>query len=188
MLKYKYIIRTKYIYMKQFYQTALGKCYDLKLAKADCSFNKLIYCVIYYNFRHIFVSYCDHFRSDQTGPNWKPVNLRIPFRKQIFKWLFWPFSLHDLSIARLSEWMKSILTCVHKLTVSQFLPRNAMHPRYWQWACVRLCLSVCHKSVFYRNGRTNGAGFWYVSFYTVLNGNSVNSKNKGTSLCPKLRT
>ena len=74
--------------MKQFYQTALGNCCDLKLAKADCSFNKLIYFVNYYNFRHIFVSYCDHFRSDQTRPNWKPVNLRIPFRKQIFKWLF----------------------------------------------------------------------------------------------------
>ena len=26
------------------------------------------------------------------------------------------------------------------------------------------CPSVCHKSVFYRNGETNLAGFWYVSF------------------------
>jgi len=31
----------------------------------------------------------------------------------------------------------------------QFLPRDAMHPRYQPWACVRVCLSVCHKSVFY---------------------------------------
>ena len=46
-----------------------------------------------------------------------------------------------------------------------------------------------HKSVFYRNGWTNRAGFWHVSFlphatflYTVLKGNSVISKNKGTSI------
>ena len=49
---------------------------------------------------------------------------------------------------------------------------------------VCLCLSVCHKSVFYRNGWTNRVGMW-ASFhlsYTVLKGNSVISKNKGTSL------
>ena len=49
-----------------------------------------------------------------------------------------------------------------------------------------LCPSVCHKSVFYRNGWTNRAGFgmWasFHPFYAVLKGNSVISKNKGTSL------
>ena len=40
----------------------------------------------------------------------------------------------------------------------QFLPRDAMHPRYQPWACLCLCLSVClsvcHKSEFYKNGKT----------------------------------
>jgi len=49
-----------------------------------------------------------------------------------------------------------------------------------------LCPSVRHKSVFYRNGWTNRAVFGtWASFhpsYTVLKGNSVISKNKGTSL------
>jgi len=51
-----------------------------------------------------------------------------------------------------------------------------------------LCLSVRHKSVFYRNGWTNRAGFWHVSFLLpVLH--CVKRKygygylqNKGTSL------
>jgi len=30
--------------------------------------------------------------------------------------------------------------------------------------CPSVCLSVRHKSVFYRNGWTNRAGFWHVSF------------------------
>jgi len=59
-----------------------------------------------------------------------------------------------------------------------------MHPRYQPWACV--CQSVRHKSVFYRNGSTNRAGFWHVSFLPpvlhCVSGNSVISKNKGTSL------
>ena len=48
-----------------------------------------------------------------------------------------------------------------------------------------LCLSVCHKSEFYRNGWTNRAGFWHVSFLPpVLHcvKKSVISKNKGTFL------
>ena len=48
-----------------------------------------------------------------------------------------------------------------------------------------LCLFVRHKSrVFCRNGWTNRAGFWHVSFhpsYIVLKGNLVISKNNGTS-------
>jgi len=54
---------------------------------------------------------------------------------------------------------------------------------------IALCLvCVCHKSVFFRNGWTNWAGFWYGSFlpsilhYTVLKGNSHISKNKRSSL------
>ena len=49
-----------------------------------------------------------------------------------------------------------------------------------------VCPSVRHKSVFYRNGSTNRAGFWHVSFLTpVLH--CVKRKfgyfqNKGTSL------
>ena len=30
--------------------------------------------------------------------------------------------------------------------------------------CVSVCLSVCHKSVFYRNVWTDLAGFWHGSF------------------------
>jgi len=49
-----------------------------------------------------------------------------------------------------------------------FYPRDAM------LACV--CLSVCHKSVFYQNGWTNRAGFGTGAFfqpsYTMLKGNS----------------
>jgi len=44
-----------------------------------------------------------------------------------------------------------------------------------------------NQRIFYRNGRTNRAGFWHGSFlspisYTVFKGNSVISKNKGTFL------
>jgi len=42
---------------KQFYQTALGNCYDLKLQKCWLQFKKKKYCVIRYNFRHTFVPY-----------------------------------------------------------------------------------------------------------------------------------
>ena len=31
-----------------------------------------------------------------------------------------------------------------------------------------LCLSVRHKSEFYRNGSTNRAGFWHVSFLPLV--------------------
>ena len=52
--------------------------------------------------------------------------------------------------------------------------------------CLSVCPYVCHKSVFYRNGWTNRAGFgMWASFhpsYTALKGNSVISQNKGTSL------
>jgi len=53
--------------------------------------------------------------------------------------------------------------------------------------CLSVRLSVRHKSVLYRNGWTNRAGFWHVSFlppvlHSVLKGNSVISKNKGTSV------
>jgi len=42
---------------KQFYQTALGNCYGLKLPKgADCGLRKKN-SVIYYNFRYTFVPY-----------------------------------------------------------------------------------------------------------------------------------
>jgi len=30
--------------------------------------------------------------------------------------------------------------------------------------CPSVSVSVCHKSVFYRNGLTNRAGFWHVNF------------------------
>ena len=51
----------------QFHQTAPVNCYGLKLAiYADCSLRKLIYCVIYYNFRHAFVSYWTRIRLWQV--------------------------------------------------------------------------------------------------------------------------
>jgi len=34
-----------------------------------------------------------------------------------------------------------------------FLPRDAMRPRYEPWACVRLCLSVRHKILFYKTAK-----------------------------------
>ena len=40
---------------KQFYQTALGNCYGLKLPKCWWQFKKKCYCVIYYNFRLSFL-------------------------------------------------------------------------------------------------------------------------------------
>ena len=50
--------------------------------------------------------------------------------------------------------------------------------------CPCLCLSVRHKSVFYRNGWANravfGTGASFHPSYTVLKGNSVISENKGT--------
>jgi len=44
-------------YAKQFYQTALGNCYGLKLPKRLFQFKNKNYCVIYYNLRHTFVPY-----------------------------------------------------------------------------------------------------------------------------------
>jgi len=64
-----------------------------------------------------------------------------------------------------------------------FLPRDAMHPRSWPWACV--CLSVrSRSSVEMAEWIEPVFGMW-ASFhpsYTVLKANSVISKNKGTSL------
>ena len=48
---------------KQFYQTALGNCYGLKLPKCWLQFKKIFYCVIYYNCRHTFVPYSISVRS-----------------------------------------------------------------------------------------------------------------------------
>ena len=52
--------------------------------------------------------------------------------------------------------------------------------------CPSVRVRVCHKSVFYRNGWTNRAGFWHMNFlqppYTVLKRNQVISKNKGSSV------
>jgi len=56
MLNYRYIFQINI--RKQFCQTALGNCYGLKLAKCWLQLKKLIYCVIYYNFRHTFRSIC----------------------------------------------------------------------------------------------------------------------------------
>jgi len=59
MLKYKYIFEIKYTktILSFFYQTALGNCYGLKLAKCGLQLKKLLYCVIYYNFWHTFLPY-----------------------------------------------------------------------------------------------------------------------------------
>ena len=66
---------------------------------------------------------------------------------------------------------------------AHFLPRDAMHPRYWPWACVRpYGTSRCSIKTVERIE----LGFvMLASFhpsYTVLKENSVISKNKGTSL------
>jgi len=55
-LKYKYICVRKDP-QKQLYQTALGNGYGLKLAACRLQISKLIYHVIYYNFRQTFVPY-----------------------------------------------------------------------------------------------------------------------------------
>jgi len=66
----------------------------------------------------------------------------------------------DFTETRNSEWQWHQLGYMQVCTslqtdndasTTQFLPRDAMHPRYLPWACVRLCLclSVCHKPVFY---------------------------------------
>jgi len=53
---------------KQFYQTAVGNCYGLKLPNADCSLRKKIYCVICCNFWHAFVPYWHwHWHYESNG-------------------------------------------------------------------------------------------------------------------------
>ena len=61
--------------------------------------------------------------------------------------------------------------------------------------CLSVRVCVCHKSVFYRNGWTNRAGFWHVSFLpTVLHcvkrkfGYLQKLGHFPLELCPKLRT
>ena len=44
---------------KQFYQTALGNCYGLKLPKCRMQFIKYCKNIVYYNFRHTFVPFTD---------------------------------------------------------------------------------------------------------------------------------
>jgi len=67
-----------------------------------------------------------------------------------------------------------------------FYPRDAVLARVlamFPCLCLPVCLSVCHKSVFYRNGRMNRAWFWHESFLTpILKGNSGISENEGTSV------
>ena len=79
-----------------------------------------------------------------------------------------------------------LMVCLYVPHKLSFLPRDATHPRYQPWACVRLSVSVCHKSVFYRNGWTNRAGFWHLSFLPAVL-HCVKRKfgylqNKGTSV------
>ena len=66
-----------------------------------------------------------------------------------------------------------------------YYPRDATLARVLSYGPVSVCLSVCHKSVFYWNGWMNGAGFGMrASFHpstTVLTGNSRICKNNGTS-------
>jgi len=61
-----------------------------------------------------------------------------------------------------------LLGCIYKiiqddiLSKMTFYPRDSMLARYW----LRPCL--CYKSVFYRNGWTDRAGFWHGSFFRPL--------------------
>jgi len=41
-----------------------------------------------------------------------------------------------------------------------------------------LCLSVCHKLVFYQNGYTNRAGFWHGSFLPTLSCKEIQVPSK----------
>jgi len=77
-----------------------------------------------------------------------------------------------------------------------FYPRDAT---LVQVLAMALCLSVCHKSVFYLNKWTAQAGFWHVGFFwPILHSviriivSAKNSyKNKGTSIwnsVPKLQS
>ena len=68
-----------------------------------------------------------------------------------------------------------------------FLPRDAVHPRYWPWACVCLFVSLsvtsrCSVETAERIELVFGMWASFHPSYTVLKGNSVISKNKGTSL------
>ena len=56
-----------------------------------------------------------------------------------------------------------------ELTPMYFYPRSAMLARVLTMA-VRpsVCVCVCHKSVFYRNGRTNRVGLWHGSFFPPI--------------------
>jgi len=48
-------------------------------------------------------------------------------------------------------------------------PRDAMLARVLAMApCLSVCLSVCHKSVLYRSGWMNRAGFWHGSFLITI--------------------
>ena len=86
--------------------------------------------------------------------------------------------------------IRLLISCVSSVAISFIITARC-------YASAVLAMGLCRsvsvsvrlsqlKSVFYRNGWTNRAGFWRVSFfhpsYTVLKGNSVISKNKGTPL------
>ena len=68
-----------------------------------------------------------------------------------------------LSLSPGNSLVSSWCVCMFHINC-HILLRDATHPRYQPWACVRLSVSVCHKSVFYRNRWTNRAGFWHISF------------------------
>ena len=62
MLKYKYVF-FQIKYTKHFYQTAVGNCYAVKLAKCSLEFNKINFIVSFYcnfsaHFRFLLFRYC----------------------------------------------------------------------------------------------------------------------------------
>jgi len=87
MLKYKYIFQNKII-RKQFFQTALGNCYGLKLAKCRLQFLKNKFIVLFI-FRYTFVPNADNDLLNKVlcAENWKLMRYVLlglmPKRKQV---------------------------------------------------------------------------------------------------------
>jgi len=91
-------------------------------------------------------------------PNLKYMGASVPTNIPIM------VKFHSAHDSEPAEWsfMPNFTATVHGVAIwtrqrkfNRFLPRDAMHPRYYPWACVGPsvcpcpCPSVCHKSEFY---------------------------------------
>jgi len=62
------------------------------------------------------------------------------------------------------QWMSCFPSYLSSAITNLTAPWTLRQRGYYSYDPVSVCLSVCHRSVFYRNGWTNRAGFWHGSF------------------------